>query len=223
MIARLLVGLVFCQTALAQLQWDKRQLEFHPGVLDTNVAAYFSFSNATTHPIAILSAKASCGSCTTVSLEKKQYLSGETGSVDVAFAFGQRTGLQEKTVLVQTNDLSESAVLLSLKVFIPEFLKITPAFVFWKTGEAKAPKTIALKTTGAPPIHVLGVKSSNPKLVPSLQTLEDGVAYAILVTPSDTSRPVTAVLTITTDFPKESPKMFTAYAMVKPVGWPINR
>ena len=50
--------------AFAQLQWDKRELEFRPTATDTNVVARFTFSNAGNYPVTILSTKISCGSCT---------------------------------------------------------------------------------------------------------------------------------------------------------------
>ncbi|MBI4027625.1 MAG: DUF1573 domain-containing protein [Verrucomicrobia bacterium] len=129
----------------AQLKWDNRVLEFHPPAQETNVVANFTFKNTGKYPVTIRSVKSSCSSCTTTSLEKKVYPPGEKGKLAVGFSLGDRVGLQEKEVMIQTDDPAESTVMLTMKVHILETLRITPAFVFWQVGEKTSVKTMTLK------------------------------------------------------------------------------
>ncbi|MDD2710338.1 MAG: DUF1573 domain-containing protein [Verrucomicrobiae bacterium] len=209
------MNFIFCQAAFAQLQWDKRDLEFHPGAADTNVVARFTFANAGSHPVTILAAKISCGSCAVAELDKKRYRPGERGALTATFDFGQRVGLQTKSIVVQTDDRSEPNAILTFKVHIPELVKITPTLVYWLPGEPRVAKTMTVKVVHDQPINILAIKSSNGRLTAKLKTMKSGSEYEIAVIPADTKQPATAVLQVETDYPRENPRTFNAHAMVK--------
>lgn len=195
-------------------------MEFHPTATDSNVVARFTFFNARSYPVTVLTTKISCGSCTLAKLDKKAYQPGERGELTATFNFGQRIGLQTKNIVVQTDDRSEPNTLLSFKVHVPEMVRISPVFVYWLAGAAKVAKTIAIKVVNDQPINILFVKSTNDRLTAKLKTVKAGSEYTGTVVPTDTSQAAIATLQIETDYPKERPRTFQAYAMVKDVARP---
>ncbi len=204
----------FCPCAWAQLAWEKRDLDFHAAPSDTNVVARFVFENAGQYPVVLRSVQSTCG-CTAVAQDKKRYEPGEKGEIIANFGFGQRVGLQKRNIIVQTDDRAESKVTLSFRVRIPQLLKITPAFVYWLTGDPPEPKTIQLQVGPDAPLRIRGVHSNSTALPAQLRAVKEGVEYVISVTPADTGKPAIAVLRIETDFPMEKPRVFLADAMCK--------
>ncbi len=206
--------LCFASTASAQLKWDKKEFEYHATLQDTNSVARFTFQNAGDYPVTIASVTTSCG-CTTATLDEKKYAAGEKGEITADFKFGNRVGKQEKTIVVQTDDPKELTVLLKMNVFIPEIMKINPAFVYWQKDEEKKAKTISIKILDDQSVRITKVKPSNEKFIVELKVIEEKKEYAIEITPKDTSTPGWTNLNIETDLPKDSSRTFTAFAQVR--------
>ena len=202
--------------AYADLQWEKKELEFHPSVTDTSVKAEFKFTNPGPGPVTIRSVEPACG-CTTAVPDKMTYQPGEQGRITTVFTFGQRTGLQNKEIRVFIQG-EEKARLLSIITHIPDLLKVVPQFVFWQTGDAPLPKTIELTVARETPILVTKVTSSDPTVKVALETVEAGKAYKLVVTPAQTSTPVSSLLSIETDIAPKVHQFFSAYAHIKQSG-----
>jgi hypothetical protein len=115
------IFLCFCHSASAQLQWESKEIAMKASVGQTNVVARFHFKNIGTNLVKINSVETCC-SCTTANLEKKNYLAGESGEIVVHFEFGERVGVQKKTILV-SSDSPQSPTVLRLQVEIPESKK----------------------------------------------------------------------------------------------------
>lgn len=200
----------------ADLQWEKKELEFHPSVTDTSVTAEFNFTNVGPDAVTIRSVETACG-CTTANLDKMIYQPGEKGRITAVFTFGQRTGLQNKAIRVFLEGEAKERVL-SIITHIPELLKVSPQFVFWQTGEAPQPKTIELTVARNSPIRVTKVSSSDPSIKVALETVQDGKSYKVSVTPGQTDKPLSSLLTIETDVAPNVHQMFSAYAHIKMPG-----
>jgi hypothetical protein len=196
----------------ADLKWSNPQQEFTRAPEDGQIIAKFEFQNVGRSPVEITRIATSCG-CTTSKLEKKTYAPGESGTVEVTFTFGDRLGEQRKTISVSTNDGRQC--ILELLCRIEDYLTVKPTLVFWRTGEPATPKSIELSANSSYKITVTGVKSSNPRITATVETAEAGRKYIVDVVPADTTQKESAQLTIQTDFPRDSPKRFTAYARVK--------
>ncbi|MCK9210125.1 MAG: DUF1573 domain-containing protein [Ignavibacteriaceae bacterium] len=73
----------------------------------------FKFKNDGEENLAIQKVHASCG-CTGVTMgDKKEFEEGEEGEIKVTFNTGGRSGVQSKTVMVQSNDTENPTVVLS--------------------------------------------------------------------------------------------------------------
>lgn len=204
----------FCGTARAQLQWEKRTLKFYPAPSETEVAAHFKFKNAGSYAVSIVNLKSSCG-CTRASATKRTYAPGESGEITAVFNAKSRYGLQEKNIAVTTDDPRNPETVLVMQVAIMEILQIKPSFVFWKIGEAPAPKTISLKVQNDLPVKAVTVVSDNPGIVARVETVIPEKEFRIVVTPKQTQAATGATLAIQTDFPPDAPKTYVAQVRIK--------
>src|SRR6202040_3844570 len=110
-------------------------IDLHPALGDKQAIAHFKYQNVGKTPVHFKYVKASCG-CTAAQSQKDQVNPGEKGEVTATFNIGDRTGMQVKTVTVQTDDPdpAHSTMLLTLKADITAALEAKPPFVFWQGG-----------------------------------------------------------------------------------------
>ena len=198
----------------AQLTWDRPVQEFHRVPEDKEIWAHYAFHNATSAPVTIKTLRSSCG-CTTAHLEKKMYAPGESGEVLIHFIFGDRKGPYRKTVTVTTDDKTAEPVVLNLLINIHDPVTLTPALVYWRTGESASPKSVQFTAEASQKVHVKSVTSSNPRLVAKLETTKPGEQYAISVAPADTTQKESAEISVQTDFPPDAPRAYTIHARIK--------
>lgn len=212
-----LFGLVFLAglpVAQAQLRWEKTQIDLTPKAGDQEAVANFKYENTGKTPITIKNVKSSCG-CTTAALKKNDVAPGEKGEVTATFKIGGRTGVQQKTVTVETDDPSQPSITLMLKATIATPLELKPSFVYWESGEKPTPKTMTAKVGADVTVTKLDVNSSSPDFKTAVTKSEDGKEFVITVTPTDTSKVVNATLTIKSNLPEP------LYAMARITG-PAN-
>lgn len=74
------------------------------------VAHIFEFENKGPGNLVIKSAITSCG-CTVTKFDKKPIAPGQTGSLEVVFDSGGRTGMQTKTISVHSNSKTKVVIL----------------------------------------------------------------------------------------------------------------
>ncbi|MEP7015465.1 MAG: DUF1573 domain-containing protein [Verrucomicrobiota bacterium] len=199
--------------ARAELKWEQIAIELHPAVSDKQAIAHFKYENTGTQPIRFKSVHASCG-CTTAQTQKDVVPPKGKGEITATFNIGDRTGVQTKTVTVQTDDPdpAHSTTTLTLKAVIPQSLEIAPTFVFWQSGEEAKPKTITVKA--GKDFAVKGIKVTSSSTLFQTKVEKGGTGeFKIIVTPQDTSKMVSGALTIQ---PEDSNKSF--YANVRVMG-----
>ena len=198
----------------AGLEWPQKTVEVKATADTPVVEVRFPFKNTGSTPVDVTQVESSCG-CTTVALEKRHYAPGEGGEIVARYTVADHSGLQKKNVMVETGDGAEP-VELTLKVNIPEVLRITPAFVSWDHDEATKPKTITLELVQPDtPLKDLSVQCSSAAMTAELQTITKGRKYQINVHPSHTDQNQFATLTIHCRF-GDAERDFRAYATVKP-------
>jgi hypothetical protein len=195
----LLCGIIYLpSTVFSQLEWESHSIELRPTVDEPSVTVKFKFKNTGKYPVKIESIHSSCG-CTTANTALKVYQPGESGDVEAQFNIGQRTGVQEKTISVDTDDPKESKVLLALKVFIPDLYDLKPSFISWKVGDKSLPKTVHLKLLQKNKVKIESVLPSHEVLAVELKPVQEGSEYDIVITPRDTSSELWGMITLRTD------------------------
>lgn len=100
------------------LEWGARQLTLVAAPGATEVRGKFDFSNPSGAVVQILDLNTSCD-CTVAKATAPTIAVGGRGAINITFAIGKRTGLQEKKIYVQTDESPEQVVL-ELKVQLPE-------------------------------------------------------------------------------------------------------
>lgn len=218
---------IFCflgVDALADLTWDDKSIQLSAASDTREAAAAFMFKNTGESPITVLSTKTSCG-CTTATLSRTTFEPGESGQIDVAFAFGERTGRQSKTIVVTTDDPDSPTTTLRLRVDIPVLWETRPRFVYWQAGESPEPKRLAVAIQHDEPIRLIEVESDNPAFTAEIEAVEEGQQYEVVVTPNAealaTGQTVRGLLRVKTDFPdEENPKTLNLVARL--IGSPLS-
>jgi hypothetical protein len=202
-------------TTQASLVFEQTTLDLNPEMGATKVDAVFKYENKGTTPVHIKSVKPSCG-CTTAALAKNEVAPGEKGEITATFNIGDRSGLQVKTVSVETDDPQAPQTTLTFKANIAQALEVTPNFVFWQANEAAQPKTIIAKAGKGVTIKKVDVISSSGDFTAKVEPGSTAGEFKIQVQPKDTSKPLNASLTIKPDLKPE--KVFYASARVMPPG-----
>ena len=134
-----LVAVALSHSAGAALKWEQTQLELHPAPGDATAVGTFKYQNEGKQPVHIKSLHTSCG-CTTATQQKDTIEPGEKGEITATFKVGSSTGLQQKTVRVETDDADEPVTVLTLRAVIPQLIELRPSFVYWENKEAPKPK-----------------------------------------------------------------------------------
>ena len=207
-----LVGLV--TPVLAQLKWDQPRQIFTPQPGEKSVTAKYRFTNVAGSPVTIVDVHPSCG-CTTATLGKKEYAPGESGEIEAKFNFAGHVGHQEKWIYVTTNLSRIEPALLTLVVDIPAEVAIEPEFVMWRVGEPLEPKSMRVVIPDGIPAKMVAVQTDNPAMRVQLQEVRAGKEWRVKITPTSTSEPVKAIVSIRSDYPATHPLTYSAYARVQ--------
>ncbi|MEY2498793.1 MAG: hypothetical protein QOD12_2349 [Verrucomicrobiota bacterium] len=202
-------------TARAELAWEKTEIELQPAIGDPTAVGVFKYQNKGDTPIHFKSApRTSCG-CTVAALQKNDVAPGEKGEITATFSIGDRTGVQEKTITVETDDAQKPVTVLKLKATISQLLEFQPLLVFWQAGEDPKPKTIVAKTAKGMTVKNIEVTSSSPDFAVKVEPASAG-EFKINVQPRDTAKQLNATLTIKPEMPSGPAKIFYASARVTP-------
>ena len=180
----------------AQLAWEKTEVELHPSAEDATAVGVFKYQNKGEKPVHITSVHTSCG-CTTAGAVKNDVAPGEKGEITATFNIGGRTGVQQKTVTVTTDDAKQPTTLLTLKAIITVAVEVQPSFVFWNLGEQPTAKMITVKTSSELAVKSLEVAASTADFTTKVQPGSGAGEFQIAVQPRDTAKAVVAGLTIT--------------------------
>jgi hypothetical protein len=200
-------------SASAALVFEKTELDLHPEMGASKVDAVFKYENKGDAPVHIKSVRPSCG-CTTAALAKNDVAPGEKGEITATFNIGDRTGVQTKTVTVETDDPKTPQMVLTFKATIAQLLELQPTFVFWQANEAPQPKTIMVKTAKGVTVKKIDVVSSSADFTAKVEPGQNAGEFKIEVQPKDTAKPLNATLTIKPD--ANPAKVFYASARVTP-------
>jgi hypothetical protein len=209
--------LCFCiaATARAELTWEKTELELKPAIGDATAVGVFKYANKGDKPVHFKSVRPSCG-CTTAALPTNDVAPGEKGEITATFTIGDRTGLQVKTVTVDTDDAQKPQTILTLKATIAQSLELQPTLVFWQAGEDPKPKIIEAKAGPGVTIKKIDVSSSSPDFTTKVEPGAAAGEFRISVQPRDTAHQVNATLTVKPDSSIGSGKVYNATARVMP-------
>ena len=201
-------------TSRGQLVFEKTEADSKASLSDKEVVARFPFRNAGNYTVHIRDIATSCG-CTTAVLEKRIYAPNEKGEITATFEIGDRMGLQDKTILIETDDPKTPTFALDMRIAIPDLLELRPALLYWRHGEAPAPKTVNVKVLNDLPVKAVTAGSSDPRVKTQVATVTPGKEYTVTVTPAATGSATDALISISADYPPGMTRYFYARAEVR--------
>ncbi len=207
----LLLGLA--GTASAALTWETTMADLHPSITDKTAVAHFKYRNTGDKPVKITSVHASCG-CTTAALNKDTVAPNESGEITATFNIGDRSGVQNKTVTVTTDDQPDKPTILKLRATIPQLLQVAPAFVFWSANDVLNPKKIHVNVGGDFKVDNLTVSSTDKGISTEVVAGPEKKEFDIIVKPIESGRPINASLKIEPEMQNGTHKMYFANVRV---------
>lgn len=192
-------------------------LNFENNPIDLNIEegmiAYdfaFKFINNSDKDIKIVSIKSSCG-CTIIKHNNATYAPNQGGEIKGTFNIGDRKGLNEKSIVVFTDDVSNPRIKLLLRINIIDPVNLSPRLLFWTVGEKLNAKiaTMTLKTK-----KLKFDKIEYDSKIFECETMHNDNKFYISVTPTSTKNPVKSMLKITlSNFSLK--KVFYIHALIK--------
>jgi hypothetical protein len=201
-----------CASAHAgALVWDQQKVGLVIQPEQGQAVAEFGFRNGGSLPVTIVSAEPSCG-CITPSLSKAVYAPGESGKLKVLFKVGNRTGLQEKTIDVTTDERGAVPTRLVLAAEILQFLSVEPRLLTWAVGGDASELTITCVGQTEHVVRVTGVKCSLPGITVKIDALEPGRRYAVRLRSATHDDHDTALIEVNAEIEGVGPRQYRAYA-----------
>ena len=209
------LSIFLCAVGRAELKWEQNTVDLLPAVGDKTAVAHFKYENVGKTPVHFKSVKASCG-CTATQTQKELVNPGEKGEITATFNIGDRTGVQVKTITVETDAPDGPQTVLTFKTTIAQVMEIQPTYVTWEANEPAKAKTILAKASKGVTVPKVDVISSSGDFTAKVEPGSTAGEFKIQVQPKDTSKPLNATLTIK---PEVSPaKVYYASARVMPPG-----
>lgn len=199
--------------AAAGLTWPTTKIEGTSKLGEDYFSATFSFTNHGDKPVSILSVSTSCG-CTTATAEKKIYAPGETGEIKARLDVRGRQGVQERTILVTTDDAPQSPTVLTLHVQVPELAEVTPRLLVWSRNSPSTPKEVTVTAGTNVEITLREVSSSDTF---SVEQFVDacGSKYHLRIVPRSTASPLRSEIRLKIEAVVGHPEERVIYAMVQ--------
>jgi len=210
----IITGLLLAGGVFAQLQFESTELELHGLPNDTTLSGAYRFTNIGETDITVKTIKTTCG-CTTTGLDKKTYAPGESGEISATIKV--REGVNEKQIIVTTDEPSKKTTTLIIRGIVPRYVDIDPPYVKWKVGDTAKRKKLRLKFLTDDDINITSVTANKDGFEYELLTLEAGRRYELLVTPLSTKKSNSTQFSFATDYPPDIPQTFHASARVVPV------
>lgn len=215
--ARLTLLILACWSLLAQgayaedtadtLKWEGKKFAIQARPADEKAVVTYRFRNDGDTPVTVATVRTTCG-CIVAKSDKKVYAPGDTGAVTATFWFGNRSGRHVNQIWVVYGGDQARQTALELDVTIPPLLKIEPLTLVWSPDDATQPKIVSVRNAYDKPVHISSV-ACDPALVNAkIEPVKDGHDYRITVTPVVANGPVETALTIISDFPADSPRIF---------------
>jgi hypothetical protein len=104
------------------LTFKVEKIQFGDVTQGPQVAGEFEFTNTGKSPLVIKKIQPACGCTGVVADEKKEFQPGETGKIKFTFNTEGRSGMNEKTITVESNDMVHPTKVVSFNanIIVPQ-------------------------------------------------------------------------------------------------------
>ena len=204
--------------AVGGLSFTKPLMELPAPAKAGQVSVDFPFTNDSTEPAIIRRLLPSCHCLeATILGGKLRYEPGEKGILRARVKIANVTQtLEEKTVLWLEGDREAApSAILTVRLVVPEVLKIEPRILSWSIGGAATPKVIRIHADDKQPVNLTKLELSQAKFQYTQRTISEGKDYEIEIRPVATAAASFATLRIETDSPLARYKSLTVILAVQ--------
>jgi Protein of unknown function (DUF1573) len=174
-----------------------------------DIHASYVFTNSSDHEITISEIKTSCG-CTTAELERRTYQAGESGTINVVFDIGSRTGEQQKSIAIISSTGEQT--MLMLKIHLPPGPTFSSTIVSWRQGTQPEPRVISIKLPKEHSYKLTEATVSDETFTATLKPGNENNLVDLTILPSSTERAFNATIDVHTS----NAKTFTIFANIIP-------
>ena|SRR6266568_4108256 len=178
--------------ALAQLRWEKTEVDVPYVVSSKEVVVEFNFINEGKDIVQIEKLEPCCG-CVFPVTDRNNYAPGEKGKLTATFTIGDSFGKQIKRVRVTAGGKTQ---VLNFSVLLPEWVHLSDNKVRWELGGDGAAKRIIISAPSKATLEVIGVKSACGFVKPEFRTVHEGEMYELVLKPIGTRLPIVDVIRI---------------------------
>ena len=208
-------GLLSVTAKAGQLKLEQTLVEITPEGEELIVTADFPFTVEGEGKAEILRFDIHC-SCLEAELSdngRQEWAPGERGIIRGHFKVGNFRGTVDKQMTVVMSDKTRHA--LTVRLVIPEYVKIEPKTLRWAVGEAVEKKAFEITMHGPDPLKIINVVATNEVKFPfEMETLEEGKHYRVWVTPTETEIRGMGLIRFTTDSEDPRQKSYQGFAAI---------
>ena len=142
------------------IRFDKLVHDFGEVGPGSNNICEFGFSNVGDGVLKIIDVKPNCG-CTMFTLNKRDYLPGESGSLKLKYHASARAGLESKLVVVTTNDKAKPRITLTIRAKVVAKVSFDPKRLnLLLKDEGESPAELTLTSVDGKPFSITSLTST---------------------------------------------------------------
>jgi hypothetical protein len=117
--------------------------------------------------------------------DKAVHAPGESGEIRVDLSLTGYVGRIHRTLAVTTDDPAGRFTDLTMTIDLPEWVTITPRFLFWRVGDPPDEKAVDVTIADPKAVTVGKLESASPRFDAQLRPRPTG-GYRLAVKPADT-------------------------------------
>lgn len=201
-------------SAACALEWATQTQQISTGPFQTTADIVFDFKNNSAQPVTIRSLQTNCD-CLDASTDQKTYQPGQSGRLTARFTVGDRLGVYQRSITVETDEGPDATSHLSLRIDVPETVAFSQRSVTWRVGGPAMEQTIFLRPMPGLALDFHTAQATNADFVVRLKTVKTGELYRLSVKPKSTKKPANAAIRISGRDNAGHDVLVSGYANVK--------
>ncbi len=201
-------------SSTSALEWKTESLHTRTTPFQSAIDVVFEFRNAAAHAVTIRNVRTNCD-CLDATTDQKIYSPGANGRLSARFTVGDRLGLYERTIMVETDEAAGQNVTLKLNIEVPEIVALSQRVLDWKIGSPSRDKTVLIKPRPGLEIDFHSAQATNEDFLVHLKTIKQDEIYLLTIKPKSTKRAANAAIRISGRDNAGHDVLVSAYANVK--------
>lgn len=180
-------GAPAAKTGVPKIVCDEPKFDFGEKDNTETVEHVFRLRNEGDVTLEIARARPSCG-CAVASISDKMVLPGSNATITAKLNLARRRGKQHKTITIESNDPATPQLTLVMAGTATALVELNPMRVYvrdLRQGDTRT-DAVELVSRAEDPMNVLEVRSSSPLVTASLETVEEGHHFKIMLSPTNT-------------------------------------